>query len=47
MTLASLASLAPAAEGYLLTLGQAIPVPFATERGAHLAACRYLRGSSR
>lgn len=41
------ATVTPTGATFLLTLGASVPVPFATERGAHLAAHRYLRGATR
>ena len=40
-----IATVTPQGQAFLLTLGQSAPTPYKTERGAHLAAHRYLRGS--
>ena len=42
-----IATVTPTGDAFLLTLGTRTPTPYATERGAHLAAHRYLRGATR
>ena len=39
------ATITPTGPTFLLTLGASPSTPYTTERGAHLAAHRYLRGS--